>query len=88
LAEANSKKFAAEISCGILIGRLLDHDYFMVTADFAAYTNALGKMDKLWRDDRKAWTRKAIHNVARMGWFSSDRTIREYAHDIWGVTGN
>lgn len=71
-----------------LIGRLLDHDYFMVTADFAAYTNALGKMDALWRDDRKGWTKKAIHNVARMGWFSSDRTIREYAHDIWGVSGN
>jgi glycogen phosphorylase len=71
-----------------LVSRLVEHDYFMVTADFAAYTNALGKMDALWRDDRKAWNKRAIHNVARMGWFSSDRTIRQYAHDIWQVNGN
>jgi glycogen phosphorylase len=71
-----------------LVNRLLDHDFFMVTADFAAYTDALAKADALWRDNRKGWNQKAIRNTARMGWFSSDRTIREYAHEIWGVSAN
>jgi starch phosphorylase len=42
------------------------------------------QVDAIWRDS-PSWTAKAIHNVARMAWFSSDRTIRQYAHDIWNV---
>ena len=41
-------------------------------------------VDGVWRDSPQ-WYAKAIHNVARMGWFSSDRTIRQYAKDIWNV---
>jgi starch phosphorylase len=67
-----------------LVGQLLDHDWFLVTADFAAYSEALDKADAVWRDPA-LWTAKAIHNTARLGWFSSDRTIREYARDIWNV---
>jgi starch phosphorylase len=40
-------------------------------------------LDVLWATPE--WTRKAILNVARMAWFSADRTIRDYAHDIWHI---
>jgi starch phosphorylase len=41
-------------------------------------------VDELWRTPDK-WNAMAIHNTARMGWFSSDRAIRQYAKDIWNV---
>ncbi|MFO1115477.1 MAG: glycogen/starch/alpha-glucan phosphorylase [Beijerinckiaceae bacterium] len=59
-------------------------DYFLVTADFASYWDAQRRMDELWRD-RTHWRRMGMLNTARMGWFSSDRTIREYAEEIWKV---
>jgi starch phosphorylase len=68
-----------------LVAGLLDHDFFLVTADFAAYSVALGKADAVWRDSSHAWTKKAVHNTARLGWFSADRTIRDYARDIWNI---
>jgi starch phosphorylase len=67
-----------------LIDAVLDFDYFMVTADFDAYWTAQRAADALWRTP-EAWRRASILNTARTGWFSSDRTIREYAHDIWGI---
>jgi starch phosphorylase len=65
-----------------LVQGIYDHDWFMVAADFDSYSAAQRKVDALWLD-QSVWAKKAIHNVARMGWFSSDRTIREYATDIW-----
>ena len=67
-----------------LIKALIDHDYFMVTADFAAYADTQREVDRdfLNVDD---WMRRAVLNTANAGWFSSDRTIRGYARDIWGV---
>ncbi len=59
-------------------------DYFLVTSDFASYWDAQRRMDELWRD-RTHWRRMGMLNTARMGWFSSDRTIREYAEEIWKV---
>jgi starch phosphorylase len=59
-------------------------DWFLVTDDFDAYSATQRKIDALWAD-RSAWNEKAILNVARMGWFSSDRTIREYSDEIWSV---
>ena len=53
-------------------------DWFMVTADFAAYAAAQRKVDGLWQRPA-GWNAKAIRNTANVGWFSSDRTIREYA---------
>lgn len=67
-----------------LIGGLYEHDWFMVANDFDAYANAQRSVDALWSDPG-AWWEKAILNTARMGWFSSDRTIRQYAQDIWGI---
>jgi starch phosphorylase len=67
-----------------LIGGLYDHDWFMVAADFNAYVAAQRSVDALW-NDKEHWRSCGVHNVANMGWFSSDRTIREYATGIWGV---
>ena len=57
-------------------------DWFMVCADFEAYWAAQRRTDAAWQN-RDAWTRSAILNTARCGWFSSDRTIRGYAADVW-----
>jgi starch phosphorylase len=59
-------------------------DHYMVSADFDAYFEAQRGIDARWQVV-PAWTRASILNVARMPWFSSDRTIREYAEDIWNV---
>ncbi len=59
-------------------------DHYMVLADFAAFARAQEAVDARFRDPR-AWTASAIENVAGMGQFSSDRTIAEYARDIWCV---
>jgi starch phosphorylase len=65
-----------------LIDSLLDHDRFLVCADFDAYWDAQRKVDELWHQPEQ-WWRMAVLNTSRMGWFSSDRTIREYATEIW-----
>ncbi|KQT44670.1 maltodextrin phosphorylase [Devosia sp. Leaf420] len=67
-----------------LIGGLRDHDWFMVARDFDAYWDAQAKVEKTWLD-RSRWDAMAIRNTANVGFFSSDRTIRQYAHDIWDV---
>ncbi|WP_421913873.1 glycogen/starch/alpha-glucan phosphorylase [Mesorhizobium sp.] len=67
-----------------LINGLYQSDWFMVAADFDAYAAAQRDVDAVWRNSPD-WYAKAIHNVARVGWFSSDRTIRQYAKEIWNV---
>ena len=67
-----------------LIGGLYDHDWFMVAADFESYFTAQRAVDARWAD-QAGWAAAAVHNIANVGWFSSDRTIGEYARDIWGV---
>jgi starch phosphorylase len=67
-----------------LIGSLYNSDWFMVARDFEAYFDAQRDIDKLWTNN-KEWYAKTIRNTANMAWFSSDRTIREYAKDIWQV---
>ncbi|MDO9415212.1 MAG: glycogen/starch/alpha-glucan phosphorylase [Pararhizobium sp.] len=65
-----------------LVDAIYNHDWFMVAADFDAYAKAQRDIDAIWTD-KTAWYSKAVHNTARMGWFSSDRTIRQYAIEIW-----
>ncbi|RVU05482.1 glycogen/starch/alpha-glucan phosphorylase [Novosphingobium umbonatum] len=67
-----------------LMGGLYDHDWFMLCADFDSYTQGQRKVDAIWQDEA-LWRKSAIHNIANVGWFSSDRTIGEYAREIWGV---
>ena len=67
-----------------LMGGIYDHDWFMVAADFDSYHAAQRSVDQRWID-QKGWRASAIRNIANVGWFSSDRTIAEYARDIWGV---
>jgi starch phosphorylase len=65
-----------------LVDAVTHHDYFMVASDFASYWAAQTKVDEMWRD-QKRWRRSSIINTANTGWFSSDRTIAEYADEIW-----
>ena len=67
-----------------LIDGLKWHDTFMVCADFEAYWQAQLEVEARW-NDADSWWRSAVLNTARTGWFSSDRTIREYAEEIWKV---
>ena len=67
-----------------IIDSLLGNDWFLVGTDFDSYAAAQADVAKLWHNE-KDWTEKAILNSVSMGWFSSDRTIRDYARDIWGV---
>lgn len=68
-----------------VIHRLLNEgDNYMLLADYASYIATQGAVDTLYRDQDQ-WARKAILNVAKMGLFTSDRTIRQYASEIWGV---
>ncbi len=67
-----------------LMGGLYDGDWFMLAADFDSYATTQRAVDTRW-NDRDAWVASTVRNVARVGWFSSDRTIREYAREIWTV---
>ncbi len=67
-----------------LVDNLRQSDWFMVAADFTAYWDVQRRIDAAWHD-RDGWLRSAVLNTAQMGWFSSDRTIRSYARDIWNA---
>lgn len=70
-----------------ILDNIKNHDYFQVTPDFEAYWDMQRHIDDVYRDKEK-WAKMAILNTARMGWFSSDRTIRGYAKDIWTAPTN
>jgi starch phosphorylase len=67
-----------------LVDDITHRDYFMVCGDFDSYSAAQRKVAAHWRD-KHAWWRSSVLNTANMGWFSSDRAIREYCDDIWNV---
>ena len=96
-AAAQSPRLAEAISCirngafspedadrfGPIVEALLNYDHFMVAADFDAYWTAQRAVDDLY--GKPGWWRAGILNTARMGWFSSDRAVREYAEKVWNV---
>ena len=65
----------------------LDYDNYMLAADFDSYYDKQQEVSDMYRNRPDEWTTKTIINMANMGWFSSDRTIGEYAKKIWGVKG-
>jgi glycogen phosphorylase len=67
-----------------LVDQLRHHDYFLVGADFDDYFATHRRIGELWRRP-EAWWQAAILNTANVGWFSSDRSIREYADLVWNV---
>jgi starch phosphorylase len=70
---------------GLVDSLLWGGDHYLLLADFANYVETQSRVDALYRQEGE-WASRAIANVAGMGAFSSDRTIREYAQQIWGVT--
>jgi starch phosphorylase len=67
-----------------IVDSLLHHDEYMLLADYTSYVACQDEVAAAYSDEA-TWTKKSILNVARMGKFSTDRTIREYAQHIWGV---
>jgi len=68
-----------------LLANLCSHDPFRVMADIGDYRRAQNEVDAAWRDPQR-WHTMAVLNTARCGFFSSDRSIREYAERIWNVS--
>ncbi len=67
-----------------IVGNLWDHDHFLVSCDFDTYFNTQRRADEAFKSPA-IWSAMALCNTASVGWFSSDRTIRGYARDIWNV---
>ena len=67
-----------------LLDNLLNHDPFCVMADFSDYCDAQDRVSSAWKD-WKNWQRMSVLNTARAGFFSSDRSIRDYCTKIWGI---
>jgi starch phosphorylase len=67
-----------------LTDNLRQHDPFLCCADFRSYLEKQGEVSECFRDEER-WKRMSILNVARIGYFSSDRAVREYCEDIWKV---
>ncbi|MBU6178489.1 MAG: glycogen/starch/alpha-glucan phosphorylase, partial [Verrucomicrobia bacterium] len=81
-----SAAFAPKGSFDMVRGSLLDGgDPYLCLADYRAYVEAQGRADEAYRDPSR-WAKMAVLNTARVGKFSSDRTIREYAEQIWGLS--
>ncbi|KAF2450185.1 glycosyltransferase family 35 protein [Karstenula rhodostoma CBS 690.94] len=83
--EIHKGRFGDAASFSALLNGIVEHgDYYLVSDDFASYVQTQELIDKSYKDT-ESWTTKAILTVARMGFFSSDRCIDEYAESIWNI---
>ncbi len=60
-------------------------DPYMCLADYDSYAQIQNKMSEIYRNDKKEWNRKSVCNIAAAGYFSADRSIRDYANNIWNL---
>ncbi len=67
-----------------LLHSLLERDEYLLLADYQDYVDAQQRVSAAWAS-RREWTRMSILNCARVGRFSSDRSIRDYCRDIWNI---
>ena len=67
-----------------IVHSLLEHDEYLLLADFQSYIECCERAAEAYRDQDR-WTTMSILNTARCGFFSSDRSMRQYCEDIWGV---
>ena len=67
-----------------IFDELLNRDYFFVLADLEAFNKAMKEAEKEYLN-KEEWAKKTIYNVARVGYFSSDRSVKEYADKIWNI---
>lgn len=80
-----SGRFGDAGAFSALLGGIVEHgDYYLVSDDFASYLETQELIDESYKNTEE-WTTKAISTVARMGFFSSDRCIDEYAESIWNI---
>ena len=67
-----------------LMDNLMNHDPFCVFADFSDYLDAQDRVDSAWKE-RERWNHMSLLNIARSGFFSSDRSIPDYCNNIWRI---
>ena len=78
--EINSTRF------GSIANSLMNVDPYMVLADFADYSAAQQKASALYAQNKEQWNRMSLINIANAGIFAADRSIRDYANNIWNLT--
>jgi glycogen phosphorylase len=85
IVQLQANKYCGSDTTGPIVNSLQPYnDYYLTTRDFVSYMDAMDRVDAAYKD-RTGWIKKTILSVARMAKFSSDRTIREYADQIWGI---
>lgn len=84
-SEIEKGTFGSREDFGALISAVRDHgDYYLVSDDFNSYIETQTLVDEAYKNQEE-WITKCITSVARMGFFSSDRCINEYAEGIWNI---
>ncbi|KAI0370981.1 glycogen phosphorylase [Pilatotrama ljubarskyi] len=84
LNEVSAGRFGDGAVYDPLLNTIRQHDYYLLTEDFDSYIQALKLVDEAYQD-RTEWIKKSIKTTAKMGKFSSDRAIQDYAQEYWNI---